>query len=100
MIILQHSLACLVADEQEMSANLKRMLRQSGQDFMDSNPILELNPSHGLVKSLKSEAEDDMFAKWCTILFNQAMLAEGGQLEDPATFVNDLNSMMLRFIGS
>ncbi|MBT4884709.1 MAG: molecular chaperone HtpG [Legionellales bacterium] len=97
---LTDSPACLVADEQEMSANLKRMLRQSGQDFMDSNPILELNPSHGLVKSLKSEAEDDMFAKWCTILFNQAMLAEGGQLEDPATFVNDLNSMMLRFIGS
>ena len=97
---LTDSPACLVADEQEMSANLKRMLRQSGQDFMDSNPILELNPSHGLVQSLKSESEDNMFAKWCTILFNQAMLAEGGQLEDPATFVNDLNSMMLRYIGN
>lgn len=95
---LTNSPACLVADEQEMSANLKRMLKQSGQEFMDSKPILELNPSHRLVQMLKEETQDDMFAKWSAILFNQAMLAEGGQLEDPATFVADLNAMMLRFM--
>ncbi|MEE3003367.1 MAG: molecular chaperone HtpG [Pseudomonadota bacterium] len=97
---LTNSPACLVADEQEMSANLKRMLRQSGQDFMDSKPILELNPSHGLVECLKKETQDDMFAKWSQILFSQAMLAEGGQLDDPASFVSDLNAMMLRFIDN
>ena len=95
---LDDSPACLVADEQDMSANLKRMLRQSGQDFMDSKPILELNPNHRLVESLKNEAEDEMFDKWSLILFNQALLAEGGQLDDPAAFVSELNTMMIRFI--
>jgi molecular chaperone HtpG len=97
---LTGSPACLVADEQEMSANLKRMLRQSGHDFMDSKPILELNPNHRIVTSLKNETQDDMFRKWSLILFSQAMLSEGGQLEDPASFVSDLNAMMIRLIDS
>ena len=74
------------------------MVRQSGQDFMDSKPILELNPSHPLVSSLKQETDDAAFVKWCRILLNQATLSEGGQLEEPAAFVSDLNSMMLRFM--
>ena len=97
---LTDSPACLVSDEQEMSANLKRMLRQSGQDFMDTKPILELNPSHPLVIGLKEETQDECFTKWCSIIFNQAILAEGGQLDDPAAFVRDLNSMMLKTIGN
>lgn len=97
---LTDSPACLVADEQEMSANLKRMLRQSGHDFMDSKPILELNPTHRIVSSLKNETQDDNFNKWSLILFSQAILSEGGQLEDPASFVSDLNAMMIRLIDS
>jgi molecular chaperone HtpG len=97
---LTGSPACLVADEQDMSANLKRMLRQSGHEYMDTKPILELNPSHKIVEGLKNETQDDMFGKWSLILFNQALLSEGGQLEDPAAFVSDLNSMMIRFMDS
>ena len=97
---LTGSAACLVADEQDMSANLKRMLRQSGHEYMDTKPILELNPSHKIVEGLKNETQDDMFGKWSLILFNQALLSEGGQLEDPAAFVSDLNSMMIRFMDS
>ena len=78
-----------------MTANLKRMLQQAGQDFADSKPIFELNPSHPLVEGLKQETQDDVFNKWCSILFNQAILAEGGHLDDPAAFVADLNSMIL-----
>ena len=92
---LTDSPSCLVADEQEMTANLKRMLQQAGQDFADSKPIFELNPSHPLVEGLKQETQDEVFNKWCSILFSQAILAEGGHLDDPAAFVADLNSMIL-----
>ncbi len=92
---LTASPACLVADEHGMSANLERMLKAAGQKVPGSKPILEINPHHPLVERLKQEGDEARFGDWSHILFDQALLAEGGQLEDPATFVKRLNEMML-----
>ncbi len=91
---LTNSPACLVTSEGEMSANLERILKSVGQDAPDIKPIMELNPEHPLVVKLKGEA-GDRFADLTSILFDQALLAEGGQLEDPASFVQRLNAMLL-----
>jgi molecular chaperone HtpG len=89
---LVDSPACLVADEGDMSAHLARILKQAGQDAPKAQPILEINPSHALVQRLeRSERFDDL----AHILFDQALLAEGGQLEDPAAYVRRVNSMLL-----
>ena len=90
---LTDSPACLVAGENELSGNLLRMLKAAGQKAPDSKPILEINPNHPLVQRLKYE--DVKFDDWSSILFDQAMLAEGGQLTDPAGFVKKLNDMLL-----
>ncbi|MQQ99533.1 molecular chaperone HtpG [Glaciimonas soli] len=90
---LTDSPACLVADENELSGNLLRMLKAAGQEAPDSKPILEINPDHPLVQRLKYE--DAKFDDWSNILFDQAMLAEGGALVDPASFVKRLNEMLL-----
>ena len=93
---LTDSPACLVADEHELSANLVRMLKAAGQNAPESKPILEINPNHPLVTRLKYEdASSPRFADWSHILFDQAMLAEGGSLTDPAAFVKRLNEMLL-----
>jgi len=93
---LTDSPACLVADEHELSANLVRMLKAAGQNAPDSKPILEINPNHPLVTRLKYEdAAGPRFGDWAHILFDQAMLAEGGQLTDPAAFVKRMNEMLL-----
>ncbi|MFZ6750049.1 molecular chaperone HtpG [Undibacterium sp. Ren11W] len=90
---LTDSPACLVADDNELSGNLMRMLKAAGQSAPESKPILEVNPDHPLVQKLKYE--DAKFADWSHILFDQAMLAEGGSLVDPAGFVKRLNEMLL-----
>ena len=90
---LTDSPACLVADEHDMGANLARMLKAAGQKAPDAQPILEINPRHPLVARLK--VEEAKFADWATLLFEQALLAEGGQLEDPAGFVKRINEMLL-----
>jgi molecular chaperone HtpG len=90
---LTDSPACLVADENEMSANLVRMLKAAGQNAPETKPILEINPDHPLVQRLKYE--EARFNDWSSILFDQAALAEGGQLTDPAGFVKKLNEMLL-----
>ena len=90
---LTDSPACLVADENELSGNLLRMLKAAGQSAPDSKPILEINPDHPLVTRLKYE--EARFADWSHILFDQASLAEGGTLVDPAAFVKRLNDMLL-----
>jgi molecular chaperone HtpG len=90
---LTDSPACLVAGEHELSGNLLRILKAAGQKAPDSKPILEINPNHPLVQRLKYE--DAKFDDWSSILFDQAMLAEGGQLIDPAGFVKRLNDMLL-----
>jgi molecular chaperone HtpG len=89
---LVDSPACLVVDEGDMSSHLARMLKQAGQDAPKAQPILEINAEHALVRRLeRSERFDDL----AHILFDQALLAEGGQLEDPASYVRRVNSMLL-----
>lgn len=95
---LTDSPACLVADEHDMSANLARLLKASGQKAPMSQPILEINPKHPVVLRLKSE--EKRFDDWASVLFDQALLAEGGQLDDPASFVKRVNQLMLEMSGS
>ena len=92
---LTASPACLVADAHDMGANLERLLKAAGQDVSHSKPILEINPHHPIVQKVKEEAGQERFADWSHILFDQALLSEGGQLEDPAGFVHKLNGLML-----
>ncbi|OUR64529.1 molecular chaperone HtpG [Methylophaga sp. 42_25_T18] len=92
---LTDSPACLVVDDTDMSANLERMLKAAGQEVGGTKPIFELNPDHPMVVRLKDEADDARFADWSSILFDQATLAEGGQLEDPASYVKRLNELLL-----
>ena len=92
---LTDSPACLVAGENDLSGNLARILKAAGQQAPDSKPILEINPSHRLVEKLKAESDDARFADYAHVLFDQALLAEGGQLEDPASFVKRMNSLIL-----
>ncbi|MEJ1336624.1 MAG: molecular chaperone HtpG, partial [Candidatus Sedimenticola sp. (ex Thyasira tokunagai)] len=92
---LTESPACLVVGDYDMSANLQRVLKQMGQDAPDSQPILELNPTHPLVEKMDQEQDEDLFTDLAKILLDQAKLAEGGQLEDPASFVHRLNKLML-----
>ncbi|KKN49008.1 hypothetical protein LCGC14_0647170 [marine sediment metagenome] len=93
---LTDSPACLVADNFDMSMNLERMLKAAGQDVAGSKPVMELNPEHPMVAKLKDESDDARFADWTSILFDQALLAEGGQLEDPATYVKRINEILLK----
>ncbi len=93
---LTDSPACLVAEHYDMSGNLERMLKAAGQQISASKPILELNPEHPMVAKLKDEQNDEQFSDWTSIIFDQALLAEGGQLEDPASFVKKLNAMLLQ----
>jgi molecular chaperone HtpG len=90
---LTDSPACLVADEHDMSGNLARLLKAAGQKAPNSQPILEINPTHPVVTRLQSESAH--FDDWTAVLFDQAMLAEGGQLDDPAGFVKRINQLML-----
>ncbi|MES9958912.1 MAG: molecular chaperone HtpG [Sedimenticola sp.] len=92
---LTESPACLVVGDYDMSANLQRVLKQLGQDAPDVKPIFEINPSHPLVEKMDKESDEDVFADLTSILFDQATLAEGGQLDDPAAFVHKLNKLML-----
>lgn len=90
---LTESPACLVAESHDMGGNLERLLKSAGQKVTHAKPILEINPHHPMVQRLKYEEE--RFADWSYILFDQALLAEGGQLEDPAAFVKRLNELLL-----
>jgi len=91
---LTDSPACLVSDANDLSGNLARMLKAAGQNAPDAKPILEINPSHKLVKRLESETTDALFADLALVLFDQALLAEGGTLNDPASFVKRMNSLI------
>lgn len=90
---LTDSPACLVAEEGQMSAHLARLMKMAGQGAPDFKPIFEINPKHPLIQRLKYE--DGKFADWANVLFDQALLAEGGQLDDPASFVKRLNELLL-----
>ena len=90
---LTESPACLVADTYDMGGNLERLLKSAGQKIEHAKPILEINPHHPMIQRLKSEEEN--FTDWSHLLFDQALLAEGGQLEDPVAFVKRLNELLL-----
>jgi Molecular chaperone, HSP90 family len=91
---LTDSPACLVADEHEMGAHMERIMKAAGQKMPVSTPIFEINADHALIQRLKDETDDDRFADLSHLLFEQALLSEGGQLEDPATFVHRLNKLL------
>ncbi|MEW7987537.1 MAG: molecular chaperone HtpG [Candidatus Thiodiazotropha sp.] len=93
---LTDSPACLVVEEHDMSANLARVLKSVGQDAPQTKPIMEINAEHPLVERLEGEQDGDKFGDLTKVLFDQAQLAEGGQLDDPAAFVRRLNSLMLK----
>jgi len=89
---LVDSPACIVVEEGDISAHLARLLKQAGQQAPEAKPTLEVNPEHALVKSLAGHAKFDELAH---VLFDQALLAEGGQLADPAAYVRRVNALLL-----
>ncbi len=91
---LTDSPACLVAGEHDLSGNLERLLKAAGQKTPDSKPVLEINPGHRLLELLRQENEGTRFDDLVHVLFDQALLAEGGQLDDPASFVKRMNSLL------
>jgi len=95
---LTDSPACLVADANEMSGHLQRLLKSAGQKLpgAETKPILELNPKHPLIERVGTETDNARISDWAQLLFEQAQLAEGGQLDNPAAFVKRLNAMLLR----
>ncbi|ANC46065.1 molecular chaperone HtpG [Pandoraea pnomenusa] len=90
---LTDSPSCLVSDENDMSGTLQRLMKAAGQTMPEFRPILEINPDHALVKRLTAESAD--LSDWTHLLFDQALLAEGGSLEDPAAFVKRTNALLL-----
>ena len=94
---LTDSPSCLVSDEHDPSGNLARLLKAAGQKAPDAKPILEINPQHPAVMRLKYE--ENRFDDWSALLFEQALLAEGGQLDDPAGFVKRINDLMMALSG-
>ena len=92
---LTDSASCLVLGEQEMALHLQKLLEQAGQDVPDSRPVLELNAGHPLVKLLQEEEADEAFSDLSLMLYEQALLSEGGSLTDPAGFVRRVNKLML-----
>jgi molecular chaperone HtpG len=91
---LTDSPACLVSGEHDLSGNLERILKAAGQKTPSTKPVLEINPQHAILQRLGAEADEARFADWALVLFDQALLAEGGQLEDPASFVRRMNSLL------
>ena len=96
---LTESPACLVVGEHDMGAQMRRLMQAAGQKVPDTKPILELNPGHPLVKRLDAEPDEDRFASLATVLFEQAQLASGDPLEDPAAYVQRLNRLLLELSG-
>jgi len=93
---LTESASCLVLSEQELAMHMRRMLEQAGQAMPDSKPVLEVNLDHLLLKQVSAVESEEEFKDWAELLFEQAVLAEGGQLDDPAGFVQRVNRLMLK----
>ena len=91
---LTTSPACLVADESALGGHMERILQAAGQEIPSSKPILELNPKHPIVRQVEAETEETVFADWMHILFDQALLSEGAQLDDPGAFVQRVNARL------
>jgi len=92
---LTSSPACVVLGEQEMALHMQQLMKQAGHEVPDSRPVLEINPSHPIVKLLDQEPDEDRFSNWSELLLDQALLADGGQLDDGAGFVKRMNEMFL-----
>jgi molecular chaperone HtpG len=92
---LTDSPACVVLNENEMALHMQRLMKQAGHEIPASKPILEINPTHALVKRIEAEKDDALFNEWAGLLLDQAIIAEGGQLENPAAFVKQLNKLLL-----
>jgi molecular chaperone HtpG len=92
---LTDSAACLVVGDFDMGAQMRRIMEAAGQEVPESKPILEVNPAHPLAQMLDKEVDEDRFADLASIVFDQANLAEGGQLDDPAAYVSRLNKLLL-----
>jgi molecular chaperone HtpG len=91
---LTDSPSCVVVEDNEMGAHMQRLMQAAGQNIGETKPIFEVNPEHNLVQNLKVEADDDRFNEWTNLLFEQAVLAEGGHLENPAQFVQRMNRLL------
>ncbi|MBK9467056.1 MAG: molecular chaperone HtpG [Gammaproteobacteria bacterium] len=96
---LTESPACLVVGDHDMGVQMRRIMQAAGQQVPEAKPIMELNPDHPLVKRLDAEPDEDRFATLATILFEQAQLASGDELEDPAAYVQRLNRLLLELSG-
>lgn len=92
---LTDSAACIVLNEQDMALYMQQLMKQAGQDIPSNKPTLEINTDHALYQRLKTEPDENRFADFTTLVFDQALLSEGGQLEDPAGFVKRMNSLLL-----
>ncbi|WDE13638.1 molecular chaperone HtpG [Thalassomonas haliotis] len=92
---LTDSPACIVTDEQDMSSQMMKLMESVGQPVPESKPIFEINAEHALVRHVADEQDDEQFKQWTDVLFDQAMLAERGSLQDPASFVSRMNKLML-----
>ena len=97
---LTESPACLVVGDHDMGVQMRRIMQAAGQKVPEAKPIMELNPDHPLVKRLDAEPDEDRFATLATILFEQAQLASGDELEDPAAYVQRLNRLLLELSGA
>lgn len=95
---LTNSPACIVAGDDQMGLQMQRIMKAAGQEFTAGPPILEINPEHKIIENLKNENDDDRFKQWAHILLDQAILAEGGQLDDAASYVQRLNKLFLEMI--
>ncbi len=93
---LTSSPSCIVLNDQDMALYMQTLMKQAGHDMPSNKPVLEINPTHPLIERMEAETDDEQFADWAAILFDQALLAEGAQLEDPAGFVSKLNKLMLK----
>lgn len=92
---LTNSPACIVAGDDDLGFEMQRILQSAGQALPASKPIFEINPEHTLIKRLHDISDDERFAEWVVVLFEQAVLAEGGQLDNPADFVNRVNQLLI-----
>lgn len=97
---LTESPACLVVGEQDMGAQMRRLLEQAGQSLPESKPTLEVNPEHPLIQKMDKEADEDRFGDLAKVIFDQASLAEGGSLEDPGAYVQRLNKLLIELSKS
>ena len=93
---LTDSPACIVASEEDMGLEMQRILQAAGQSMPESKPVFEINPDHQLIQNLHDCQDDALFAKWSNVLFEQAVLAEGGQLDNPADFIKQMNELLMK----